>query len=162
MKRNRLAALGACFACLTLPAGVRAATPGYTTPGLSAGPLALLPGVTYARPLMEKPLRTLVVLRLIFPPGRGTSSSSNAWSCHRPSGPVTIHVTKGAIRLALDGRAARILHSGESLYEPARSLHSVAENMSAAEPAVAVAVIVVPRDAPVLAADRTCEARPSR
>ncbi len=168
MKPDRRAALGACFACTALTVGISAgvhaagaAAPGYTTPGLSAGQLAQLPGISYARPLMETPERNLVVLRLVFPPGHAASSASNPWSCHRPSGPVTIHVTKGAVRLALEGRPARILRAGDSLYEPAHSLHSVAENVSSIEPAVAVAVIVVPKDAPVLVADRNCGASPS-
>jgi quercetin dioxygenase-like cupin family protein len=150
---------------VALTAGAHAASvaaPGHTTPGLSAEQLARLPGISYARPLMEKPVRNLVVLRLVFPPARGASASPNPWSCHRPSGPVTIHVTKGALRLGLEGRPARILRAGESLYEPAHSLHSVAENVSGVEPAVAVAVIVVPKDAPILTADRNCGASPSR
>jgi quercetin dioxygenase-like cupin family protein len=165
MNRNRRAALGACFASLAMSAGApgaSAAAPGYTTPGLSAEQLARLPGVTYARPLMEKPARNLIVLRLTFPPKRDASSSPDPWSCHRPSGPVTIHVTRGAIRLGLDNRRAQILRAGASLYEPAHSLHSVARNVSGVDPATAVAVIVVPKDAAILTADRNCGARSSR
>ena len=165
MKRYHRAVLGACVACAALTAGVHAtsaAAPGYTTPGLGTEQLARLPGVSYARLLMEKPERNLVVLRLIFPPARGASSAPNPWSCHRPPGPVTIRVTKGAVRLGLDSRPAQILRAGMSLYEPAQSLHSVAENVSTVEPAVAFAVIVVPKNAPILTAERNCGTSPSR
>jgi quercetin dioxygenase-like cupin family protein len=165
MNRNRRAVLRASAACLAFATGAhaaRAAAPGYTTPGLSTAQLAQLPGISYARPLMEKPERNLVVLRLTFPPARAGSSSPNPWSCHRPSGPVTIRVTKGALRLGLDGHPARLLRAAGSLYEPAHSLHSAAENVGSVEAAMAVAVIVVPKDAPILTADRKCGAGPSR
>jgi quercetin dioxygenase-like cupin family protein len=160
MRRSLGTVLGAFIAGAALPAGAHAAgaTPGYATPGLSAEQLARLPGITYARPLIEKPTRNLVVLRLSFPPKGGTSSSPNPWSCHRPSGPVTIHVTKGAVRLALNGQPARILRAGKSLYEPARSLHSTAENAGNVEPAEAFAVIAVPQGAPILIAEANCGA----
>lgn len=158
--------VGTWLAWLALAAGgtipiqpASAATPGYTTPGLSAAQLARLPGVSYARPLMEMPERTLVVLYLDFPPARG-ASAANPWACHRPPGPVTLRVTKGALRLGLDGRAAQILRAGGTLYEPAQSLHSVAANASGAEPATAVAVIVVPKAAPILLPDGKCGAGP--
>ena len=165
MKRNRRTAIGACLAGLMLTLGAYAASAApaaYTTAGLSAEQLARLPGVTYARPLMEKPVRTLVVLRLVVPPARAGSPSPNPWLCHRPSGPVTVHVTKGALRLGLNDRPAQLVRAGGSLYEPAHSLHRLVENVSSSVPAEAVAVIAVPMGAPILTADSNCGAGTSR
>jgi hypothetical protein len=158
MTSTRRATLAACLACATMAAAGQAAgapAPGYTTPGLTAAQLAQLPGVSYARPLMDSPPRNLIVLHLVFPPMRAGSSASNPWFCHRPSGPLTIHVTKGALRLGLEGQPARVLHAGQSLFESARSLHSTAENAGSG-PAEAFAVIAVPRGAPILTAEKTC------
>jgi quercetin dioxygenase-like cupin family protein len=159
----------AWLACLALIAGVsggmqpvHAAGPDYTTRGLSAAQLARLPGVTYARPLLDLPERNLVVVHLTFPPKRGALPSSQACPGHRHPGPATVRVTRGALRLGLAGQPVQIVRAGGIFYEPANSLHTVAESASSVEPAAAVALLVLPKGAPILIPDDKCGARSSR
>ena len=163
MKGKWRAAGGAWLACVALTAGTSAverpaakAGADYMTRGLSAEQLAKLPGVSYARPLQWQPERNFVVLHLDFPPRRGAPSPQPACSGHRHAGPAIIRVTKGALRLGLEGRPVRIVHVGEIFYEPAQALHTVTENVSSVEPAAAVATLVLPKGAPILTADNNC------
>jgi len=152
------------LACVALAAGnpaVRAAGFDYTTPGLSAEQLARLPGVSYARPLQELPQRTLVVVHLTFPPNRAASSPQQGCSGHRHPGPASVRVTRGTVRLGLAGLPVQLVRAGQIFYEPANALHVIAENASSVEPAMAVAVLAIPKGAPILIPDSRCGNRPA-
>jgi hypothetical protein len=70
----------------------------------------------------------------------------------------------GAAPLAVQGET-REVHAGESSFEPPGALHTVAESASASEPALAIAVSIVPdgaalaRGRPQFAAIRFCYAQ---
>jgi len=164
MKRRWRVANKAWFASIALAAGnpaARAADFDYTTRGLSAEQLERLPGVSYARPLQELPQRTLVVVHLTFPPNRRGPSPQHGCTAHRHPGPASVRVTKGAVRLGLAGQPVRLVHAGQIFYEPANALHVTAENASSVEPAMAVAVLAIPKGAPILIPDSRCGNRPA-
>jgi quercetin dioxygenase-like cupin family protein len=147
------------FACVALAAGNAAARAAdYTTPGLSAEQLAKLPGVSYARPLQELPQRNLVVVHLTFPP-KGSASPQQGCSAHRHPGPASVRVTKGAVRLGLEGQPVQLVRAGQTFYEPANALHVIAENASSTERATAYAVLAIPKGAPILVPDSRCGVR---
>ena len=64
-----------------------------------------------------------------------------------------VYVTKGAVRFGIEGQPIQLVHAGESFFEPAGALHTVAENASATEPASAIAVLIVPDGAPLTSVD---------
>jgi hypothetical protein len=47
-----------------------------------------------------------------------------------------------------------VLHMGQTFYEAAGALHTVAENASATEPASAIAVLILPKGAPILTPEK--------
>lgn len=164
MKRRWRSTRNAWCVCVALAAGnpaARAADFDYTTPGLSAEQLARLPGVSYARPLQELPQRNLIVLHLTFPPKRGASSPQHGCPGHRHPGPASVRVTRGTVRLGLEGQPVQLVRAGQIFYEPANALHIIAENASSAEPATAVAVLAIPKGAPILVPDNRCGSRPA-
>jgi mannose-6-phosphate isomerase-like protein (cupin superfamily) len=121
-----------------------------TTPGLSAADLAKLPHVLFAHELEDIPDRNMVVSLLDFPPAAGKPAAAPACSAHRHAGPAYVYVLKGTMRLGIGGQPVQTLNEGQSFYEPAGALHTVAENASTTEPAAALAVLILPRGAPIL------------
>jgi len=112
--------------------------------GKQATPAAA-PGVIFSSPLADVPGKHLVVVALDFgPPAREHSLP------HRHPGSVYVYVTKGTVRLGLEGQPVKVVHAGESFFEPMGAVHTVAENVSATEPAAAIAVMMVPDGAPLL------------
>ena len=69
---------------------------------------------------------------------------------HRHPGSVYVYVTKGAVRLGIEGQPVQVVHAGQSFFEPVGALHTIAESASATEPASAIAVLIVPDGAPIL------------
>jgi quercetin dioxygenase-like cupin family protein len=90
----------------------------------------------------------LVVVRLEFAPG------PRQFTPHRHPGSVYVYVTKGAMRLGIEGQPVQLVHAGESFFEPMGALHTVAQNASTTEPASAVAVGLVPEGAPLLTVEK--------
>jgi quercetin dioxygenase-like cupin family protein len=62
-------------------------------------------------------------------------------------------LTKGTVRFGIEGRPVQLVHAGESFFEPAGAVHTVAENASATEPASAIVVLIVPDGAPLTIID---------
>ena len=76
---------------------------------------------------------------------------------HRHAGSVYVYVTKGSVRLGVGGQPVQIVHAGQSFYEPAGALHTVAENASATEPAAAIAVLILPHGAAILTPEKCAQ-----
>ena len=105
---------------------------------------AVPPGVIFSTPLQDVPGKNLVVVHLEFGPTQKHVSVD-----HRHPGPVYVYVTRGTVRLGIEGEPVREVHVGESFFEPPGALHTVAESASATESAEAIAVMIVPDGAPL-------------
>jgi mannose-6-phosphate isomerase-like protein (cupin superfamily) len=139
--------------------GVHATRPhSATTAGLSADELARLPHVLFAHELEDVPDRNIVVSLLDYPiaPGKPAHAAPTC-EAHRHAGPAYVYVLKGTMRLGIGGQPVQVLHAGQSFYEPAGALHTVAENASATEPAAALAVLILPRGAPILTPEKCAQ-----
>jgi quercetin dioxygenase-like cupin family protein len=106
------------------------------------------PDVLFSNALPDLPGRRIVVVALEFDPKAGKH-----FTPHRHPGSVYVYVTKGSVRLGIAGQPAKLVHAGESFFEPAGALHTVGESASATEPASAIAVLIVPEGAPLLTVD---------
>ena len=112
-------------------------TPGAAPPA-KRGPL-------FSAPLADVPGKNLVVVNLDWDP-----KSPRHFMAHRHPGSVFVYVTKGTVRLGIEGQPAKLVHAGETFFEPPGALHAVGENASNTEPAAAIAVMIVPEGAPLL------------
>ena len=159
---ERITAAGCGVLCLAsgmpahggdTPQGAAAAS--ATTPGLSAQELTRLPHVIFAQDLKDVPGRNLVVVALDFPP-LTAARAVPAPPCadHRHAGSVYVYVTKGSVRLGVRGQPVQVVHAGQSFYEAAGDLHTVAESASATEPAAAIAVLILPHGAAILTPEK--------
>jgi quercetin dioxygenase-like cupin family protein len=101
--------------------------------------------VIFSAPLQDVPGKQLIVVALELKP-RGKQASVP----HRHPGSVYVYVTQGTARLGLDGQPVQEVHTGQSFFEPPGALHTVAESASETEPAMAIAVMIVPNGAPLL------------
>lgn len=125
------------------------------TPGLSVKELTKIPGVIFGHELRDVPGKNLVVVALEFPPAPPQKSTPTEQCMgHRHPGSAYVYVTKGTVRFGIAGQPAQVLHTGQSFYEPAGALHTVAENASATEPASAIAVLILPHGAPILTPEK--------
>ena len=108
----------------------------------------LPPGVIFSNPLPDVAGKRLVVVELNFPPNSAPPSTADKHPVgHRHPGSVYVHVTKGAVRLAIEGQPVQVVRAGGSFFEPPGVLHTIAESASATEPATAIAVMIVPEGA---------------
>ena len=158
--RRGVAWVGACFIAVGLAAfggdaQQERSGKSATTPGLSAEQLARLPQVLFAHDLKDVPGRNIVVVNLDFPPvPMKTAQPTQSCQAHRHAGSVYVYVTKGSVRLGVGGQPAQTVNAGQSFYEPAGALHTVAESASATEPASAIAVLILPHGAPILTPEK--------
>lgn len=131
--------------------------PSVTTPGLTAKEFAKVPGVIFARALTDVAGKNLVVVALNFPT-QPRQQAETAPEClgHRHPGSTYIYVTKGAVRFGMAGQPVQVVHAGESFFELPGDLRTVTANVSATEPAPAIAVQVLPDGAPILTPDMKC------
>jgi quercetin dioxygenase-like cupin family protein len=102
------------------------------------------PGVIFSSPLTDVPGKHLVVVALEWDP-----KSGKHFTPHHHPGSVYVYVTKGTVKLGVEGQPVRIVHTGESFFEAMGAVHTVAESASATEPAAAIAVMIVPDGAPL-------------
>jgi len=117
----------------------------------AAKQLAKQPGVIFARELADVPGKNLVVVKLEFPPKSPRQPQApQQYLGHRHPGSTYVYVTKGTMRLGIDGQAVQLVHAGESFFEPVGAIHTIAESASATEPASAIAVLIIPDGAPIL------------
>jgi quercetin dioxygenase-like cupin family protein len=99
----------------------------------------------FSTPLADVPGKNLVVVNLEWDP-----KSPGHFMAHRHPGSVFVYVTKGTVRLGIEGQPVKLVHAGETFFEPPGALHAVGENASATEPAAAIAVMIVPDGAPLV------------
>ena len=141
MRAILIAAAGLALASLVFAAPTRAAD--------SAPPqrAAIQPLLSTELPDVAGKRLVVVPLKLMPPTGRPNPG-------HRHPGSVYVYVTQGVARLGVAGQPVQVVHAGESFFEAPGALHNVAESASATEPALAIAVMIVPDGAPlVLPAD---------
>ncbi len=120
------------------------------TPGLTVKQYATIPGVLFARALADAPGKNLVVVSLKLPPSQKERAGSSRCMGHHHPGSVYVYITEGTARLGLSGQPVRVVHTGESFFEPVGALHTVGESASTTEPASAIAVMIVPDGAPLV------------
>ena len=65
------------------------------------------------------------------------------WPHHHRLG-AYVYVIEGAVRMALEGEAPRVLQAGDSLYAPPGVVHATSGNVSDTDPASLLAALVVP------------------
>jgi quercetin dioxygenase-like cupin family protein len=136
--------LAACVAAVAVagPSTAQQSPPGRVPPTLFSAPLAEAPG------------HNLVVVELNFAPTPAPASTPERRPRgHRHPGSVYVYVTQGAVRLGLEGQPVQVVRTGESFFEPAGAHHVITENVSATEPARAIAVMIVPDGAPLTIRD---------
>jgi quercetin dioxygenase-like cupin family protein len=108
------------------------------------------PSVLFSAPLADMPGMNLTVVELSFAPNpEPPSTAENHRRGHRHPGSVFVYVTEGTVRLALEGEPVRVVHTGETFFEPPLAHHIITENASATEPARAIAVMVIPDGRPL-------------
>lgn len=104
-----------------------AARPTTTVKPLSCEKLPNVPGHSITTALVE------------FPPNAHTPR-------HRHPGSVTAFVVKGALRSQMEGSPAVTYTQGQTWFEAPGAIHAFAENASATEPAVLLAIFVAEDD----------------
>lgn len=97
----------------------------------------------FSADLPDAPGKQLVVVKLTLPPAGGKPTP------HRHPGSVWVYVTKGEARLGIEGQQPKIVRAGEGFFEPEGAVHNVSESTSPTEPAAAIAVMLVPKGAPL-------------
>jgi quercetin dioxygenase-like cupin family protein len=118
-----LAVMAAAVSALATLLATWGAT-GLATP-TAAQPAAAGVKQLLSQPLADLPGREVRIVLLDRAPG----SSSPA---HRHPGHHTFgYVIEGTYEFAIDGQPSRILHAGDTFYEPPGALHSTSRNASA-------------------------------
>jgi quercetin dioxygenase-like cupin family protein len=80
-----------------------------------------------------------------------TIEAGQAGLPHRHPGPGFGYVLEGEYELGIDDKPSQVLKQGETFYEPTGCLHRVSKNPSAKGRTRILAVVVHPRDAPLVA-----------
>ena len=128
---------------ILIAAGVLALAPAaQAADTATAGPPAVPPLLSEA--LQDVPGKHLVVVRLRLLPAGSPAHP------HRHPGSVFVYVTQGAARLGIEGKPVVTVPAGGVFFEPPGALHTVAESASPTEPALAIAVMIVPDGAPLV------------
>ena len=121
---------------------------------IAQAPARAPPSVLFSAPLADAPGKQLVVVELKFAPNPAPPSTLDSHPAgHRHPGSVYVHVTEGAVRLAIEGRPVQVVEAGGSFFEPPGAHHIITENASSTEPARAIAVMIVPDGAPLTTRD---------
>lgn len=142
--RSTLCTAFAALTCMIATAAVAADSDSKKTG-------ALPPGIIFSEALEDVPGKDLTVVSLKFPPYKGPPSTTEHHPVgHRHPGSVYVYVTRGVLRLGIEGQPVREVHAGDSFFEPPGVVHTVAESASATESAEAIAVMIVPKGAPLV------------
>jgi len=108
------------------------------------------PRILFSVQVPDMPGMSLTVVELASAPNSAPPSTADRHGRgHRHPGPVLVYVTQGALRLAVEGEPARVVHAGEAFFEPPRAHHIISENASATESSRAIAVMIVPEGEPL-------------
>jgi quercetin dioxygenase-like cupin family protein len=112
------------------------------------------PPVLFSAPLADAPGKNLVVVELSFAPNSAPPSTlEHHPRGHRHPGSVYVYVTRGTVRLGVEGQPVQEVETGGSFFEPVGAHHIITENASATEPARAIAVMIVPEGEPLVTPD---------
>jgi quercetin dioxygenase-like cupin family protein len=112
------------------------------------------PPTLFSAPLADAPGKNLVVVELRFPPNAKAPSTPEQHPLgHRHPGSVYVYVTEGTVRLGVEGQPVQVVKAGGSFFEAVGAHHIISENASATEPARAIAVMIVPDGASLVARD---------
>jgi quercetin dioxygenase-like cupin family protein len=115
------------------------------TIGLASIPTAAQPTekatIAFRQAIPNIPGKALVAVVVDYPPGGASPSHVHARSAF-----IYGYVVSGAIESQVNDGPLRVLHAGESFYEPPAASHPVSRNASKTEPAKLLAVFVVDAD----------------
>jgi quercetin dioxygenase-like cupin family protein len=85
---------------------------------------------------LAEPARLTLTVRIVdVPPGGRVPE-------HHHGGPTIDYVLSGAVRMQLLGGPALVYQTGQTMFEPAGSVHLYAENLSLTEPAKIMLITV--------------------
>lgn len=90
--------------------------------------------------LPGEPQRELILMEVPFPPGAASPP-------HMHANGVMAYVLSGAIVSRVNDGPEETFHAGGAWWEPLGAVHRVSRNASATEPAMLLAVFVVPKGA---------------
>ena len=115
------------------------------TIGLASLPIAAQPtekaNIAFRQAIPNIPGKALVAVVVDYPPGGASPSHVHARSAF-----IYGYVVSGAIESQVNDGPLRVLHAGDSFYEPPAASHPVSRNASKTEPAKLLAVFVVDAD----------------
>jgi quercetin dioxygenase-like cupin family protein len=92
----------------------------------------------FQRTIPNIPGKSLVAVVVDYAPG-----AASPQHVHAKSAFIYAYVVSGTIETQVGDGPKRVLHAGESFYEPPGSVHRVSRNASSTEPAKLLAVFVV-------------------
>jgi quercetin dioxygenase-like cupin family protein len=87
--------------------------------------------------------QTATMVEVYCAPGEKTAA-------HRHPGFVLGYVLEGEFRFQIAGEAEKVLHAGETFYEPPGATHLVSASASADRPARILAIIIAEKGKPTL------------
>jgi quercetin dioxygenase-like cupin family protein len=87
--------------------------------------------------------QSATVVELKFAPGERSMA-------HRHPGFVIGYVVEGKFRFQMEGQPQRILHAGDTFYEPPEAMHLVAESASSDRPARVIAIVIADTNKPIV------------
>lgn len=87
--------------------------------------------------------QSATVVELNFAPGERSMA-------HRHPGFVLGYVVEGKFRFQMEGQPQRILHAGDTFYEPPGATHLVAESASSDRAARVIAIVIADTNKPIV------------
>jgi len=105
------------------------------------------------RELLERALPSLDGSRLKFRVFEVTYAPNGSDEPHRHPCPVIGYVLDGALRAGIGGGPERILHVGDTFFEPANEIHGVSANSSEKEPVRFLAIFLCDNTRPLSVAE---------
>jgi len=128
---------------LTLAAGIGIGIGGAVVPHHDGEKVTIISERNIVEKLDGKDAKATVVEVTIGPGEAGLP--------HRHPGPGFGYVLEGEYELGIDDQPSKVLKQGETFYEPTGCLHRVSKNPSAKGKTRILAVVLGPRDAPMVA-----------
>jgi quercetin dioxygenase-like cupin family protein len=114
-------------AAAVISAGVTLTATNFVSPSFAQAPAPAPTTALLTQPLADLPGREMRMTLLDREPG-------NASPMHRHPGHHTFgYVIQGTYELGVNGGPTRILHAGDTFYEPPGALHSMSKNASTTE-----------------------------
>lgn len=117
---------------------IAAGVPGSLAPIPCAAQPAERATLAFRQAIPNIPGKSLVAVVVDYPPGGASPSHVHARSAF-----IYGYVVSGAIESQVNDGPRRVLHAGESFYEPPAASHPLSRNASKTRPAKILAVFVV-------------------